>query len=256
MTVGGPTRVIAHRGFSSRAPENTRAAVARSIEVGADMVEVDVTMTADGRVICLHDETLDRTTDGRGPATSRTLDEIRRLDAGSWFSPEFAGEPVPTLDEVLDLVDGRALLNIEIKPEAVPHGAVNAVAELVRRRDLVDRVVVSSFAPEALRRMKIVDPDIVTVSLFNADLHKGRDPLEIIQEVGSRGLNLARHEVTAEIIERCHRHGFPVGVYTVNRKQGMRRVMRLKADAVFTDHPDRLIEVQRSEARRTADEAR
>jgi glycerophosphoryl diester phosphodiesterase len=246
MTLGERTRVIAHRGFSAEAPENTLAAVRRAIEIGADMVELDVTMTADGNVICLHDETLDRTTDGRGPATERTLAEIRRLDAGSWFSAEFAGEPVPTLAETLDVVDGRILLNIEIKPEAVPHGVVGAVADLVRGRRMVDRVVVSSFAPEALRRMKLAAPEIATVSLFNDELHDGRDPLEVVLEVGSRGLNISAKRVTPELVERCHRHGLPVGVYTVNRTQPMRRLIRLGVHAIFTDRPDRVREVVRA----------
>lgn len=254
MKLDSRTRVIAHRGFSARAPENTVAALRRAIEIGADMAELDVTVTSDGHVVCLHDETLDRTTDGLGPATDRTLAEIRRLDAGSWFAAEFAGEPVPTLAEVLDVADGRILLNVEIKPEAVPHGVVDAVARLIRDREMVDRVAVSSFAPEALRRMKVIAPEIVTISLFNDDLHDGRDPLEIVMEVGSRGLNMSANRATAELVERCHAHGLPVGVYTVNSKRRMNRMIALGVHALFTDRPDRLIDVlaTRSDAPSTA----
>jgi len=254
MRLDSRTRVVAHRGFSAQAPENTVAAIRRAIEIGADMAEFDVTVTADGHVICLHDETLDRTTDGRGAATDRTLAEIRRLDAGSWFAAEFAGEPVPTLAEMLDVADGRILLNVEIKPEAVSHGVVDAVARLIRDRKMVDRVVVSSFAPEALRQMKVIAPEIVTISLFNDELHDGRDPLEIVMEVGSRGLNLSADRATAELVGRCRAHGLPVGVYTVNSKRRMNRMIALGVHAIFTDRPDRLIGVLavRSDAPSTA----
>jgi glycerophosphoryl diester phosphodiesterase len=246
MRLGSPTRVIAHRGFSAHAPENTLAAVRLAIEAGADMVEVDVTTTADGHVICLHDATLDRTTDGRGPATGLTLETIRMLDAGSWFAPVFAGEPVPTLGEVLGLVEGRSLLNIEIKADAVRHGVVEGVAETIRRTASRDRVVVSSFSPEALRGMTLAHPEIVTVSLHDRATHAGRDPLEVVREAGSRGLNLSRKDVTPELVERCHRHGLPVGVYTVNSEREMRRLIRMGVDSLFTDRPDRLREVLRT----------
>lgn len=243
MNIDSSTRVIAHRGFSSRAPENTVAAIERAIESGAPMVEIDVTMTADDRVILLHDETLDRTTTGTGPPTDLNLEAIRLLDAGSWFSEEFAGEPVPTLDEVLDTVDGRILLNIEIKSEAVQHGVVAKVADLVADHGMIDQVVVSSFSPEALIRMGSANPAIVTVTLFNKDLHTGVDPLEIVLEAGSRGFNISSKRVTVEMVERCHAHGIPVAVYTVNDESEMFRLMAMGVDAVFTDHPDRMIEI-------------
>ncbi len=243
MSLNNPTRVIAHRGFSGRAPENTLIAIERAISVGAEMVEVDVTVTADGHVICLHDETLDRTSSGSGLPGEFTLKEIKTLDAGSWFAPEFAGERVPTLAEVLGAVKGRILINVEIKPEAVEHGVVPKVADLINLHEMIDQVVVSSFAPEALRLMKIVDPAVITASLFNKEIHTDRDPLEIIQEVGSRGLNVSGGRVTPEMVDRCHSHQIPVAVYTINDALEMRRMMELGVDAVFSDHPDRMLEV-------------
>jgi len=243
MKPASPTRVIAHRGFSSQAPENTLIAIEQAISVGADMIEVDVTVTADGHVICLHDKTLDRTTDGHGLPADFTLEEIRQLDAGSWFAPEFAGEKIPTLTEVLDAIKGRILINIEIKPEAVEFGVVSKVAALINEHEMLDSVVVSSFSPEALRLMKITDPAVITATLFNKELHTGRDPLEIIMEVGSRGFNISGKRLTVEMVERCHRNEIPVAVYTVNDAAEMRRLMELGVDAVFTDHPDLMLEV-------------
>lgn len=243
MSVDSATGIIAHRGFSGLAPENTLAAVEMAIDAGAHMVEVDVGMTADGQVICLHDETLDRTTNGRGRPSEHRLEAIRRLDAGSWFSKEHAGERVPTLAEVFETAKGRVLVNVEIKPEAVDHGAAAAVVTLVRAHGMADQIVVSSFAPEALRRIKVADPAIATASLFNKKLHAGLDPLEVTTEVGSRGFNIAAGRVTADILDRCHRHGIPVAVYTVNDPDDMRRLVRMGVDAIFTDHPDRLVRV-------------
>jgi glycerophosphoryl diester phosphodiesterase len=243
MMLRSPTRVIAHRGFSGRAPENTLAAIRQAVAVGADMVEIDVTMTSDGHVIILHDETLNRTTDGTGPATGKTLAEIRELDAGSWFGPAYQGERVPSLIEVLDAVRGRILINVEIKPEAVERGIATGVAALIAGHDMSDQVVVSSFSPAALQQIKAIDPAIVTMSLFNDELHAGRDPLEIVQEAGSRGLNISNDWVTPALVERCHRHGIPVGVYTVNSRRRMRRLIDMGVHSIFTDRPDRLLEV-------------
>jgi glycerophosphoryl diester phosphodiesterase len=247
MKLDSPTRVIAHRGFSGHAPENTLVAIRQAIEVGADMVEIDVTVTSDGHVILLHDETLDRTTDGQGLPTEKTLDEIRRLDAGSWFGPDYAGEKIPTLSEALETVKDRILINVEIKSEAVEHGVVPKVAALIVEHGMLDRVVVSSFSPEALRLMKITDPAVITATLFNKELHTDRDPLEIIMEVGSHGFNISGKRLTAEMVERCHKHGIPVAVYTVNEPSEMRRLMELGVDAVFTDHPDLMLEVRAEE---------
>ena len=168
MTVASPTGVIAHRGFSGAAPENTLAAIELAIQAGAHMIEVDVAMTADGHVVCLHDETLDRTTSGSGLPSAFALDAIKRLDAGSWFSAKFAGEPVPTLAEVFAATKNRILVNVEIKPEAVERGAASAVAALVDEHGMEDRVVVSSFAPEALLQINKSASRIVTASLFNS----------------------------------------------------------------------------------------
>jgi len=242
MDIDSPIRVIAHRGFSGQAPENTLVAIRQAIEVGADMVEIDVTVTADGHVILLHDETLDRTTNGQGLPTTMTLDEIRELDAGSWFAPEYAGERIPTLTEVLDTVKDRILINVEIKSEAVEHGVVPKVAALIVEHGMRDQVVVSSFSPEALRLMKITDPAVITATLFNKELHTDLDPLEIIQEVGSREFNISGKRLTVAMVERCHKHGFPVAVYTVNEPNELLLLMEMGVDAIFTDHPDLMIE--------------
>jgi len=237
------TRVIAHRGFSGAAPENTLAAVRAAIEIQADMVEIDVTLTADGHIVVIHDETLDRTTDGSGEVFRVTQAELKELDAGSWFDPSFADERIPTLDTVLDEVEGRILLNVEIKSEAVERGIVTKVASAIRRQGMTDQVVVSSFSPTALEEMHAEAPDIRTAVLYNAKVHKGQDAVEIVTGLDASVFNIKRQRLTKEMMRRCAENNIPVGIYTVNKPRRMRRLVKKGIDAIFTDHPDRLLEI-------------
>ena len=247
LALGGRTRVVAHRGFSGVAPENTLVALRRAIDIRSDMAEIDVTLTRDREVILLHDETLRRTTDGRGRALETDLADIQKLDAGSWFDEEFAGERVPTLGEALDLVRGEMLLNIEIKEEAVEDevegGLVDRVLTLVRERDMLDQVMITSFDQRALLQARALDKEVRIVSLFFDKDGPYREPARVLAEVGSSGFNLSKLAVDREAVEACHALGVPVGVYTVNRKRGMRRQIRHGVDAILTDCPDRLWEV-------------
>jgi len=237
------TRVIAHRGFSGAAPENTIAAVRAAIEIQADMVEIDVTLTADGRVVVIHDETLDRTTNGGGLVSDFSLTALQQLDAGSWFAPRFAGERIPTLDAVLDEVEGRILLNVEIKSESVDRGVVPKVASSIRKRGMIDQVVVSSFSPTALEQMHSEAPEIRTAVLYNTKFHKGQDSVEIVTDLGASVFNIKRQRLTKKMMRRCADNDIPVGIYTVNKPARMRRLVKKGIDAIFTDHPDRLLEI-------------
>jgi len=247
MQPGSRPRVIAHRGFSGVAPENTMAAFQKAIDVGADMFELDVLLSQDGHVVVIHDETLDRTTDGEGPVAARTLSELKVLDAGSWFAADFAGERIPTLAETLELAKGRILVNIEIKTEAVTDraqgGIVDKALAIVRRLDMMDEIVISSFDPRALAQARELEPGVKTASLFNERLQEGKSPEEVMADVGSNGFNLSGKQVDASIVAACHRLERPVAVYTVNEISEMERILDLGADAIFTDHPDRLLEV-------------
>ena len=237
------TRVIAHRGFSGAAPENTLAAVRAAIEVGADMVEIDVTLSADDHIVVIHDETLTRTTNGSGEVSELTLAELKQLDAGAWFDLEFAGEHIPTLDELLAEVEGRILLNVEIKSEAVARGVVAKVACLIRERGMIDQVVVSSFSPTALDQMHQVAPEIRTAVLYNTEFHEGQDAVEIVTGLGASVFNIKRQRLTKKMLHRCREHDIPIGIYTVNEPRRMRRLVRRGINAIFTDRPDLLIEI-------------
>ena len=240
---GGRTRVIAHRGFSGRAPENTVAAIREAIAIGADMAEIDVTLTADERVVVIHDETLQRTTNGSGNVADHSFDEIHSLDAGSWFAPQFVGEKVPTLGEVLDTTKGQILLNVEIKTEAVDRGISDKVAAAIKERGMIDQVVVSSFSPTALEQMHAVAPEIRTAVLYNKELQRGQDPVEIVRGLGASAFNIRGSRLKAKMLRSCRENEIPVGIYTVDKPKKMKRWVKKGIDAIFTNHPDRLLEV-------------
>ena len=246
---GGRPAVIAHRGFSAKAPENTLAAIELAIAAGAHMVEVDVGFSADDQLVLIHDEDLDRTTSGRGPVRSQTLASLRSFDAGAWFAPEFAGESIPLLEEALDRVRGRIPINVEIKADAVdprrnelpPTGIEARVLEAVRERGMFEQVLFSSFHPLALWRLRRFEPAAKTASLRHAAHHGNRSPREILDEVGSAALHVADAELDDRLIAGCHAEGIPLRVYTVNDAERFLELAALGIDAVFTDDPARLL---------------
>ena len=163
--------IFAHRGACKVAPENTLPAFEAAVRLGADGVELDVQYSSDGGLVVFHNPTLDATTNGTGRVTAHTLDELRSLDAGSWFGPEFAGTRIPTLDEALDLLRGKALVNIELKVLYSLKSSLGAdVVALVRRHGMADQVVLSSFNPFALRGARQAGPEIECGLLLAPDL--------------------------------------------------------------------------------------
>jgi glycerophosphoryl diester phosphodiesterase len=241
----GKPAIIAHRGDSSRAPENTLAAIELAISAGADMVEIDVGFSADGALMVIHDASLERTTSGTGEVRALPLAGLRELDAGGWFAPRFAGEKIPLLGEALDLVRGRLPLNVEIKGDSVvertregsPGDIEDAVLAAVRERGMFDQVLFSSFHPLALWRLRRRDPRAFTASLLHAHWHRGRSPREIVEEVGSSALHVADRELEPQLILGCREAGIPLRVYTVNDPGRYLELAAQGIDAVFSDDP-------------------
>lgn len=230
--------VIAHRGASGTRPENTLTAFRRAVELGAAMIELDVQLTRDRAVIVLHDWTLERTTDGTGPPGARALDEIRRLDAGRWFDPAFAGERVPTLAEVLETVP--LPVNVELKPvgdEGLEAGAL-AVAGAA---GALDRVVFSSFDGSALDRLRACSPGASIAVLWeDAPLPEG---LRRAERVGARALHLRKDTVTPASVAAARGAGLAVRVWTVNEQADFARLEAMGVDGVFTDFPERFLHI-------------
>ncbi|MFG0319879.1 MAG: glycerophosphodiester phosphodiesterase [Planctomycetota bacterium JB042] len=235
----GRLRLIAHRGVSARFPENTLAAFEAAVAAAPDLIELDVTLSKDGVPVVLHDATLDRTTDGHGPALERSLAELERLDAGRWFDARFAGERIPTLAAALERIGDRVPVNVELKEEA-GDALVRPVVEVVRAAGAEDRVVLSCFEPARLRLAREVAPEIARSSLFARRIHRRRPPGEILAEVGAIQLSPSRREVTEEMVAACRALGRPVAVYTVNDPVEARALRAIGVHAVFTDDVETL----------------
>ncbi len=239
--------VFAHRGAKAVAPENTIPAFLKAAELGADGVELDVQFSADGALVVIHNPTLEQTTNGHGRVTSHTLEELKELDAGSWFGPEFAGTRLCTLDEALEAIGSRLLVNIEMKSFTMGNdGMAEQVAEVVRRRDLYDQVIVSSFNPFTLRRLKKVEPRIETGLLVAPDLPIYLSRAWLRPWARPDALHPEHVMVDEAYMRRARRQGYAVNVWTVNEPDDMRRMIALGVNAIITDYPDRLLGLLRS----------
>jgi glycerophosphoryl diester phosphodiesterase len=235
--------IVAHRGSSSRAPENTLASFQQAIDDGADAVECDVRLTRDGQVVVIHDANLRRTTDGRGLVMDQTLRELRQLSAGRWFHRKYAAERIPTLDEVLALTAGRCGVNIEIKADARRHAGeiVDLCGRVIRNRRAQDRVLISSFSHRFVRNSGLLRPRIATGLLFHPFRHLMKPPVLFARSLGARYLIMNGSALRRRIVEEAHSRKIFVGEYTVNSARRWKRTRRFGVDAVFTDSPASLV---------------
>lgn len=230
--------VIAHRGASLIAPENTLLAFHLAAELGADAIEFDVKLTADGHAVIHHDRTLDRTTDGSGPLSAKTLEELQRLDAGSHLDRKFAGECIPTLRQVFQEIGDRLLMNIELTNYSRPFNQLpEVVSRMIFEFDLMGRVLISSFNPIALIKMRRLAPEI-PLGLLVMDT----EPFWLIVFFRLLTPYQAYHPcfpmVDKQLIQREHHLGHRVNVWTVNEEDQIRELVSMGIDGVITDVPD------------------
>jgi glycerophosphoryl diester phosphodiesterase len=228
--------VIAHRGASGYAPENTLAAFRVAAEMGADYIETDLQLTRDGRLVAIHDETLERTTDGRGAVAGATLEEVRKLDAGGWFggNREFSGERVPTIEEVLAF--GREA-EIGLYLEMKVAGGERALVTALRAVNRVERAVVLSFDLGVLAEVRRIDASIATGYLYSDTRD---DAVAVALGAGAQQLLPRADRITRELVEKAHRGGLKVIAWTVSASGQMKELMSLGVDGIITNHPDRL----------------
>jgi glycerophosphoryl diester phosphodiesterase len=231
--------VVGHRGAMALAPENTMASFRRAAALGADAVKCDVHLSRDGRLVVIHDGTLDRTTSGKGAVQARAWADLSRLDAGAWFGPRFRGERLPSLDGLLSWAR-RAGLHVVVEAKndggRTPRMAEAVVAAL-RRADMTERVLVISFHHETVRRVKALAPRVLTGILFDKPLAR---PAERLAWSGADALFPRHTLVTPALLAAARRAGVLVGTWTVNRPADMARLARLGVDAVTSNDPGEL----------------
>ncbi|MEU3655333.1 glycerophosphodiester phosphodiesterase family protein [Streptomyces sp. NPDC032161] len=217
-----PFLTIGHRGVMGVEPENTLRSFVHAERAGMDAIELDLHLSKDGALAVMHDADVDRTTDGSGPIAEKTLAELRELDAGQ-------GERVPVFEEVLDAV--RSPLQAEIKDAA----AARALAEVMLRRDLVERVEVSSFHDGAVAEIARLVPGVRTVLIAS---RRQDDAVERAKAVGAATLALNIRRLTLEMVERAHAEGLKVIGWVVNTQDHLRLVRALRLDGATTDRPE------------------
>lgn len=219
--------IIGHRGAMAVAPENTLDSIKRAIDGGVDMVEVDIALCRTGEVVLLHDDKVDRTTDGKGYISDWKFSDLRKLDAGN-------GEIIPTLEEVIDLIDGRCPLNVEIKGR----GSAVEVARILKdaiasRGRSEDDFLVSSFDHRELQSFHDLFPEIRISPIVSCH------PLSFKQIVGDLpvwSLNMKREFVSPEIVQEAHDSGAKLLVFTINKPEELEKVKRIGVDGVFTNN--------------------
>jgi glycerophosphoryl diester phosphodiesterase len=235
--------VIAHRGASAYAPENTPAAFDLALEQGARDLELDVHLTADAHLVIIHDDTVDRTSDGHGPVAAHTLAALRALDAGAWFDARFAGQRIPVLAEVLNRYKGRAHLHVELKARSP--ALARRTAEIVREHGMTGEVTITSFQRERLEEMRACAPELPMGWLVR-DVDD--DTLARARALGVRQLCPRAALVTPALVARLHAEGFGVRAWGVSDEALMRRVADAGADGMTVNFPDRLLAYLRTRA--------
>ena len=229
--------VIAHRGASGHAPENTLAAFKRAMELGARAVEFDVHQTSDGELVVAHDDDLKRCGRDKRRLKAISWAEAAKCDVGRWFGEDFAGERMPRLSDVLDALPAPVELHVELKHGSkVYPGIEEKVVNLLRERGALERSVISSFDHAALKRVRALDAKARIGYLLGLTLLA--NGLREMGEIAAESLNLALRQSQARAVKAAHDRGFRVLVYTVNTPADRDRLGKLGVDGIFTNFPE------------------
>lgn len=231
---------IAHRGFSGVYPENTMIAFRKAVDIQCDGIETDVQLTKDRVPVLCHDETLNRTTTGKGLIRDYTYKELSKLDAGIKKSKKFKGSAIPTLDELLDFAkDKNILINIELKSSIIIYPDLEKIViDRIYKYKMEKKCILSSFNHYSMVRCKQIDSSIKTALLYNEILYK---PEKYIEYVGADALHPDFSTLYREnIIEGIKEKNVPINVYTVNEEKDMINMIKLGVNGIITNHPDKL----------------
>lgn len=231
---------IAHRGASGYAPENTLAAFDKAVEMQADYIEIDVQLSKDDLPVVIHDDTLDRTTNGTGNISAHTFQELRSLDAGSWFDKDYAGEKIPSLNEVLEMYGEKINILIELKsPELYP-GVEEKVAEALAKYklDTSNNIVIQSFNHPSVIKSAELLPEITHGVLAGENYKNVTD--QQLQEFAAYAeyFNPNLKIVSSELVDNVHQAGMKISPYTIKTKAEAERIYKFGVDGLITDYPD------------------
>jgi glycerophosphoryl diester phosphodiesterase len=237
---------IAHRGFSGIAPENTLIAFQKAIELNPDGFELDIHLSKDGELVVIHDDAVDRTTNGKGKIVDLSLAELKILDAGSWFDSKYAGERIPTLAEVLALAKDKIDVMVELKATGTPEKAV----PLIEQFGMVDQVVIFSFSSELLKIAKSMNPNLSMLHLLwvKPEEKESFPPETLITRTLSAHANIIGmnwNGVTPRLVEMAHKRGLGIRVYTVDEETDMRAMIEMGVDGIISNRIDRLLPLVR-----------
>lgn len=239
--------VIGHRGASAYYPENTMGAFKAAYDMGAEMIEMDILLSKDGIPVVIHDETLNRTTSGKGKVVDYTYEELANLDAGSWFGEKHSHERIPTLEEVLIFARGKIALNIEIKAEAVTDELKNGIEEkayeLVKKYDMKDHVLFSSFDYRSVAHLKELDVNIAVGLLYDKQQSEGMGPKQLVDTYEADAFNCSYRQFSKKWAKEAAGANIPVFVYTVNSERKMRKMIKRGVNGIFSDKPDVLKQI-------------
>jgi glycerophosphoryl diester phosphodiesterase len=269
-------QVIAHRGASGHAPESTMAAYELAHEWGVDYLELDVQITSDGELVVFHDDAIDRTSDGEGAINSYTLEELKALDTGTWFYEEnpdsadsaFAGAQILTLNELFERFGHDARYYIETKSPQLNPGLEEALVTMLEEHNMIEsgRVLVQSFEQDSLMKVHELNENVPLIQLvwyYPSEEDASRlvewtgvtpGPAEITDEdfqavaeyaagIGTNYIYEGQEVINADFIRQANENGLPVHIYTINETDEMQRLMEMGADGLFTNYPERLLEL-------------
>lgn len=223
--------ILGHRGYSARYPENTLVSFKAAADLGVDGVELDVRQTIDGEFVVMHDESVDRTTDGKGLVRELTWEYLQNLDAGSWKSDQFEGERIPLLSEVYEALRGSCMIFCEMED----HVDVSAIVELIYSCKMEKQVALTSFYVENLKAARKLAPEIPTAMITSEKLPDTTAHIRKANELGVRVLDLYEGLLTPEVAKYAKQHGMPICAWIVNDMETAERVVRLGIDRITTD---------------------
>ena len=233
-------KIFAHRGASSSYPENTLAAFQEAFRLLIEGIELDVHLTKDRKLVVIHDETIDRTSNGSGYVKEMTLAELHRFDYGSWFSPQFKGEEIPTLTEVFELFRStHHRINLELKTDIIQYeGIEELVLKEIEAYQLTERVIISSFDHEILQRVVKLAPTIEVAALFSNIL------VELptyAKQIPVTAMHVSLPFASRKGVKQAVEEGLPIRVYTVNKIENAVDLEANGIEAIFTDEPEKML---------------